>query len=447
MATMKQLQTKSQSAHGGDAVRPTAGGLLQRKRACGGTTGARGECEECKKKKLQHKADGSSAGAGRHSGVPPIVHEVLRSPGQPLDANTRAFMEPRFGHDFSTVRVHTDSKAAESARAVDAAAYTVGRNVVLGKGQNTAGTETARRLLAHELTHVVQQNSAPMTIPLVLADPQGPYEREADAAATRFAAREPSPVLSRFGNAPHPAIAGRTVQRSLLGSIVGGVGGALGGAVLGGFLGGPIGAAIGGVAGLIGGALLGDKVSTKSRSLTGTEIKYAKDIFKQSVDYSVITITRDSLLSAGAPKTIANTIHLKSDWGHFKGDTMELTPVGMETLIHEMGHVWQYQNGGLAYIPESLWAQLKAAASGKTRNAAYDWRAAHDAGLPWQKWNPEQQAEAIEDYNKLLRRSKEGTTTLAELRELSTLLPYMQNVWRRQGAPGFATPRLEGSPI
>ncbi len=62
--------------------------------------------------------------------VPPIVHEVLSSPGQSLDTGTRAFMEPRFGHDFSGVRVHTDAGAAESARAVNALAYTVGQDVV-----------------------------------------------------------------------------------------------------------------------------------------------------------------------------------------------------------------------------------------------------------------------------------------------------------------------------
>src|SRR5688572_11541831 len=66
------------------------------------------------------------------SSVPPIVHDVLRSSGQSLDANTRAFMEPRFGHDFSGVRVHADAQAAESARAVSALAYTVGRDVVFG---------------------------------------------------------------------------------------------------------------------------------------------------------------------------------------------------------------------------------------------------------------------------------------------------------------------------
>lgn len=93
------------------------------------------------------------------SEVPPIVHDVLRSPGQPLDAQTRAFMEPRFGHDFSNVRVHTDENAAESARAVDALAYTVGHNVVFGAGQYAPNTGVGRRLLAHELTHVAQQSN------------------------------------------------------------------------------------------------------------------------------------------------------------------------------------------------------------------------------------------------------------------------------------------------
>ena len=67
--------------------------------------------------------------------APSIIHDVLRAPGQPLDATTRAFMEPRFGHDFSRVRVHSDAKAAESARAVNALAYTVGQDVVFGVGQ------------------------------------------------------------------------------------------------------------------------------------------------------------------------------------------------------------------------------------------------------------------------------------------------------------------------
>ncbi len=83
---------------------PVRSGLLQRKCACGGTPGPSGECEACRKKKLQRKARNSESGSRDKSSVPPIVHEVLRSPGQPLNPATREFMEPRFGHDFSRVR-------------------------------------------------------------------------------------------------------------------------------------------------------------------------------------------------------------------------------------------------------------------------------------------------------------------------------------------------------
>jgi hypothetical protein len=116
--------------------------------------------------------------------VPPVVYETLRSPAQPLDAATRSFFEPRFGHDFARVRVHTDAKAAESSRAVNALAYTVGRDVVFSAGRFTPGTAAGRRLLAHELTHVVQQSGAgERTHSLALGPAADGYEREADAAA------------------------------------------------------------------------------------------------------------------------------------------------------------------------------------------------------------------------------------------------------------------------
>jgi len=121
-----------------------------------------GGCPQCQVKGPDHElrrlqtklAHASETG---QIAIPPIVHEVLRSPGQPLPSDTRAFMEPRFGRDFSRVRVHNDERAAESARAVNAAAYTVGRNVVFGAGQYRPGTVTGRQLLSHELTHVLQQ--------------------------------------------------------------------------------------------------------------------------------------------------------------------------------------------------------------------------------------------------------------------------------------------------
>src|SRR5215208_2425118 len=161
---------------------PVRTNLLQRKCACGGTPGPDGECAECRKKRLQRR----STGQAEPSTVPPIVDDVLRSPGQPLDANTRDFMEPRFGHDFSRVRVHTDAQAAESAQAVNALAYTVGRDVVFGTGQYAPETSEGRRLLAHELTHVMQQraaNSSDGVLRVGTADDSS--EREADLSAAR----------------------------------------------------------------------------------------------------------------------------------------------------------------------------------------------------------------------------------------------------------------------
>ncbi len=134
------------------------------------------------KRKLQRKTNGDTP---MMPSVPPIVHDVLRSPGQPLDAAARAFFEPHFGMDFSAVRVHTDAKAAESAQAVNALAYTVGHEVVFGAGQYAPQSAGGRRLIAHELTHTVQQNGTSTSIqPAVLniGSPSDSAEQEAQQA-------------------------------------------------------------------------------------------------------------------------------------------------------------------------------------------------------------------------------------------------------------------------
>ncbi|HWM94881.1 MAG TPA: DUF4157 domain-containing protein [Thermoanaerobaculia bacterium] len=89
--------------------------------------------------------------------APPAVQDVVSSPGQPLDPGMRGLMEERFGHDFGRVRVHSDAKASESAWQIDASAYTSGSDIVFGAGRYETGTAAGQRLLAHELTHVVQQ--------------------------------------------------------------------------------------------------------------------------------------------------------------------------------------------------------------------------------------------------------------------------------------------------
>lgn len=207
-----QPRTNSRSA---DA--PGRTGALQRKCACGGAPGPTGECTACRRKRmhgakplplqpkltvnqpndqyeqeadrvadqvmrmaaplLQQPGPPTAANAERlqtnptvrpmsnvssvGAAAPPIVHEVLHdqgtAAGHPLDAATRRFMEARFGHDFRQVRVHTDSKAGESAQAVNAHAYTVGNHIVFAAGKYTPTTAAGRHLLAHELTHVLQQ--------------------------------------------------------------------------------------------------------------------------------------------------------------------------------------------------------------------------------------------------------------------------------------------------
>jgi hypothetical protein len=116
---------------------------------------------------------------GEMATLPPIVEEVLHSPGQPLDPVTRAFMEPRFGHDFGHVRVHTDAKAAESAHAAEADAYTVGHDIVFSENKYAPANDVGRGLLAHELAHTIQQGNAGGA--LLSAEQHGIFEPSAVA--------------------------------------------------------------------------------------------------------------------------------------------------------------------------------------------------------------------------------------------------------------------------
>ncbi len=114
-------------------------------------------CDACaEEERLQRKEAGSQTSTHE---APTTVHETLRAPGQPLDDTTRAYFEPRFGRDFSRVRVHVGAAAEQSARELNARAYTTGSDIVFGRGQCAPTTNDGRRLLAHELTHVIQQSA------------------------------------------------------------------------------------------------------------------------------------------------------------------------------------------------------------------------------------------------------------------------------------------------
>ncbi len=196
---------------------PLNGGALQRQCACGQHTVAGGERAEYRDKRL-NRHRGPRHGA-EPSTAPSIVHDVLRSPGRRLEPATRAFMEPRFGHDFSQVQVHTDAKAAGSARAVNALAYTVGRDIVFGARQYAPDTTAGKLLLAHELTHVVQQGqfgamAAAQAKPKI-ASSYDTAEREAGRVAERVALGEPTQQRVVFVRRRTP---GLRIQRKPTGS-------------------------------------------------------------------------------------------------------------------------------------------------------------------------------------------------------------------------------------
>jgi Domain of unknown function (DUF4157) len=204
-----RLRTKLKLAST-QSLTPAGSGVLQRKCACGGTPGPTGECEACRDKKLQRKSKPAELEAPDE--VPPIVHDVLRSPGQPLEAATRAFMEPRFGHDFSNVRVHNDARAMESAHAVKAAAYTVGRHIVFAGHQLQFNSLGEKQLLAHELTHVVQQRQQDQDFSrreIQIGSPGDIYEREADAIGNKI-------IAGKSAGPGRDVLAKPTLQRGIL---------------------------------------------------------------------------------------------------------------------------------------------------------------------------------------------------------------------------------------
>ncbi|MEA5361500.1 DUF4157 domain-containing protein [Amycolatopsis sp., V23-08] len=154
------------------------------------------------------------------------VHEVVGSGGgAPLDTETRADMETRFGHDFGDVRVHTGSAAHDSAKSVNAQAYTVGTNIVFQRDKYDPGSDTGRHMLAHELTHVVQQRSGPVDGTdagggVKVSDPSDRFEREAVANADRLmSAPAPGPAALAAqrcedgGHTAEDAVQRMTVQR------------------------------------------------------------------------------------------------------------------------------------------------------------------------------------------------------------------------------------------
>jgi hypothetical protein len=150
-----------------------------------------------------------------HEEEPSPVRDVVgSSSGQPLDRPTRQFMEGRMGHDFGDVRVHTDATASDSARSVNAQAYTVGSDIVFQSGTYAPDTDAGRHVLAHELTHVVQQRSGPVdgtSAPggIKISHPSDTFEQAAERNAGEVMSQTPPPPVAE---APTAAVS--QVQRT-----------------------------------------------------------------------------------------------------------------------------------------------------------------------------------------------------------------------------------------
>jgi Domain of unknown function (DUF4157) len=153
---------------------------------------------------VQMLADERDAGQDE----PSPVHDVVgKGGGTPLDEGTRSTMEAGFGQDFSDVRVHTDSKASNSAAAVGANAYTVGSDIVFRSGHFDQSSPTGQRTIAHELSHVVQQRSGPVDgtdAPggIKLSSPDDRFERAAEATADQVVSRSAAPAQPTGASAP-----------------------------------------------------------------------------------------------------------------------------------------------------------------------------------------------------------------------------------------------------
>ncbi|MEL6476896.1 MAG: DUF4157 domain-containing protein [Pseudomonadota bacterium] len=185
--------------------------MLQRACACGGG------CPSCQSGGAPQLDRHPLPGAARQAGVAPVsVAQTLSRPGRPLDGATRAALEPRFGRDFSRVRVHTDAEAGRSAQEVNALAYTVGQSIVFAPGQYRPDSDTGRALLGHELAHTVQQSGTrPLnpSEPVRIADESSAAEHEAREIGARIGGggsvkpgMQPAPAPHRLARADPEAV-------------------------------------------------------------------------------------------------------------------------------------------------------------------------------------------------------------------------------------------------
>lgn len=324
---------------------------------------------------------------GSPSLAPPIVHRVLNAPGQPLDAATRTLMEPRFGYDFSRVRVHSDAQAAESAQAVNAAAYTVGSHVVLGSGGANPGEIAGRWLLAHELTHVVQQrdSSESPSQELRTSSPHETAELEADATAARVLS---GGVIAKAAS----TTAAPTLQR----------------------------------------LPFGISLPTGLRFMDATEEGIVRGVFGNSLSFSQILLSNATGIS-GRPFTT----YVPSPVPGISGVTVinigpsAYSRPGLDPglLVHESTHSWQSQHhpSKAQFMVNSVASQALAAGAG---GSAYCYK----PGKSFGEYGAEQIAEQVQNGEAAIVSHVAGTTP--GMPDLGNILSLAVPHWEKSSDPG-----------
>lgn len=237
--------------------------------------------------------------------------------GNPLDVHTKSFMESRFGADFSDVRIHKDSQAASMAQTLSAHAFTYGNDIYFNEGKYSPDNDSGKSLLAHELTHTLQQSGESQRLNSI--------QRQGD---------ETSSVRLRL-----PVLETTAVQLGGVGSI--------------------------------------------SYALSAAQIALARTIFGNSISYNLVRVVEASI--AAAPTTLGNNIRIPPH-----------SELHNATLIHELTHIWQYQNMGAGYISNSAVHQLAGILGAGDRDAAYAYHIV--PGQDFVRYSAEHQAMIVEDY-------------------------------------------------
>jgi len=370
----------------------------------------------------------------KNTDTPPIVQEVLRTPGQPLDAGTRAYMEPRFGHDFSRVRVHTDARAAESALALNALAYTAGNNVVLGGGQYNLNHTAGQRLLAHELAHVIQQDERQSSPIPALVSEKVPYriqgsffgslwegiksvgraiggaisnaaewvgERLRDVGMWAINLLRDLPArLARLGQAVLDGLSGIVsfIPEAIRVLATGGISAFAGWlwerAKAGGFW---VLRLVSRVFDAVGGPELVELIThlvTRATQLTSRERGAAQFVLgPNAIRWDNVRVAEGGLLSIifalnqGRAFATFHTINLPSSGAGSRSD--------LSVVVHELTHVYQYEKVGSLYLGQAIHAQ---ATIGYEYGGAEGLNSDRAAGKHYRDYNREQQAQIAQDY-------------------------------------------------